>query len=151
MRLSPDDKHIVWAINEAFQHNHLTKGSELKVDNVLAWQTDEWGKSVCQKQHLVVMVIKKNGTTKKPTTYRLRPACLSFPGTHWETRKTLSIHTIDASWDWINIGSLKQAPWTAIANARERNWRKATYRLNWIYLIASLHILICDQHVNITI
>lgn len=66
MRLSPDDKHIVWAINEAFQHNHLTKGSELKVDNVLAWQTDEWGKSVCQKQHLVVMVIKKNGTTKNP-------------------------------------------------------------------------------------
>lgn len=81
---------------------------------------------------------------KIPTTYRLGLVCLSFPGTPLGNKKSVkhSHHwSQHVSSDWMNITrSLKQAPHSYIANAREESCR-----LYWIHYIASLHTLICDS------
>lgn len=112
---------------EDFPHKYLTKQSYFDADNVLALQarqTDEWGKFVCQKQH-VVMVIRGKNDNKKPTTYHLGRVCFSFQDTPLGNKTSLN-HSQNwsskcASSHWINFAmKLKLAQHAAIMSTGEK-------------------------------
>lgn len=113
---------------EDFPHKYLTKQSYFDADNVLLCRQDKQtneGKLVCQKQHVVFMVIGGKKWQQKPTTYHLRWDCFSFLDTPLGNKTSLN-HSQNwsskcVSSHWINYAmKLKLAQHAAIMSTGEK-------------------------------